>query len=117
AASRIDVPAGTLTDRPSIVRFTIAVACVSAILGHRRHEEMLLLLDQRLEIAAELLDAGRHRSGARIAQHTNRLACHVVADFEQRVEILGGTVARDDPLENLRRPRCPFATLRALRTA
>src|SRR5579884_1933524 len=109
AASRIDVPGGTVTWRPSIVRV------MSAMLRHRRHEEMLLLLDQRLEVPAELLDARRDRRGARITQHADRLAGHVLADIQEGIQVFRRPVAGDDPLENLRRPRGAFAALGALR--
>src|SRR5438874_273196 len=113
AASRIDVPAGTETRRPSIVRLTPCVMYGSAS-RHGRHEMMRLLRDERLEITPELLQSGDNRRCARIAQDTDRLARHVVGDLEQRVEILGRAVARGDALENLRRPGRPFPALRAL---
>src|SRR5690242_21827530 len=78
---------------------------------------MRLLLDQRLEIISELLWPRDDRRRARLAQHADRLARHVVGDFQQRVEILCRAVAGGDALEDLRRPRRTFTTLCALRAA
>src|SRR5262245_60724998 len=112
AASRIDVPAGTDTGRPSIVRLTIWV-----MLRHSRHEEMRLLLDQRFELTRELLQPRHDRRRARVAEYADGLPCHVVGDLEQRVQVLRGAFAGGDALEDLGRPGGPFATLRALRAA
>src|SRR5512133_894634 len=78
---------------------------------------VLLLLDQRLEVSAEFLDAGHDRRRARITQHADRLARHVFGDLQQRVQIFRSTVAGHDALEYLRGPRRALAALRALRTA
>src|SRR5678815_5631567 len=78
---------------------------------------VLSLLDQRLEIFAELLEPRDNRRGARVAQHADRLARHVLGNLEQRVEVFRRSLAFHDPLEDLRRPRGAFTTLRALRAA
>src|SRR2546423_7675364 len=132
AASRIDVPAGTDTCRPSIVRLTVCVVEAGEVIvryasslssaaaagsGDRRDEVMGPFLDQAFEIATELLQARHDRCRTRVAQDTDRLARHVVGDLEQRIEVLGGTIANGDPLENFRCPSGALATLPALRAA
>src|SRR4051812_1395638 len=114
AASRIDVPAGTETGRPSIVRLTVCgpgevisryassrwLSRMRAVSCEGGHEKMRLLLDQRLEVAAELLESRDHGRCTGIAEHTDRLARHVVGDLEQRVEVLRRPIADSDALEN-----------------
>ena len=51
------------------------------------------LLDERLKIRSELVDARHHRCRARVAEHTDRLAGHVVGDAEQRIQVFGRPVA------------------------
>src|SRR6185503_7244203 len=120
AASRIDVPAGTDTGRPSIVRLTVCVLDAGAVIDRcaslcmrsgvrsrsrdSRHEMVRLLLDQRLEITRELLESRDDRCRAGVAQHANRLARHVVRDLEQCIEIFGRAVAGGNALEDLRGP-------------
>src|SRR3954467_8876998 len=133
AASRIDVPAGTDTGRPSIVRLTVCVldagavidrsaslcvqSCVRCRSRERRHEMMRLLLDQSLEIAAELLETRHHRRRARVAENADGLPCHVVGDLQQCIEVLGRAITGGNALQNLGRPCGSFAALRALRAA
>src|SRR5262245_1954910 len=92
AASRIDMPSGTVTGRPSIVSeiiFTSAI-CASRRRGateRRGNGDHATRGDNlRLELAAELLEARYDRRCARIAEHADRLATHVVGNGEQRVE-------------------------------
>src|SRR5438270_3984114 len=101
AASRIDVPGGTETGRPSIVRLTVCGAgevidryaslCrlsrMHAGSRYGGHEMMRPLLDQRLEIAAKLLEPRHDRRCTRVAEHTDGLARHVIGDLEQGIEI------------------------------
>src|SRR5438034_8849647 len=101
AASRIIVPEGTVTCRPSIVSVTEAVV-VGAVIGadpslaalarddfqswsgHRcwYEDRGAPLLDQRLEVAAELVDARRDRRRAGVAEHADGLAGHLLADIQ-----------------------------------
>src|SRR6266571_1947356 len=136
AASRMDVPAGTVTCRPStVIVIVVGGAAVGAVMAfyvrcpmsdircppyasrHRRHGMHRSLLDQRFEIPAELVDARHDRRRARVAEHADRLACHVVGDTEQRVEVLRASLACRNALEDPGRPRGAFAALGALRTA
>src|ERR1035437_2167025 len=72
---------------------------------------------QGLELMPELLQSTHHWSRARIAQHADRLAGHVLRHLEQRVEIFVGAVAGDDAIEDARGPGRALAALRALSAA
>src|SRR6185503_18671489 len=126
AASRSEVPSGTATGLPSMVRSIVLTSAIDSSLGLdlRRPsgrgggaERTPLALDVRLELVAPFLNAGRDRDRARVRQHADRLASHVVADLEERVEVGQRALPRFDPLHDLRRPGCPFAALCALRAA
>src|SRR5512144_2549354 len=123
AASRSEVPSATATGLPSIVRLIVLTSAMSSSLGLRRSgrgggaERASLPGDVRLELVAPLLNARDHRHRARIGQHADRLARHVLADLEQRVEVRHRALARLDALHDLRRPRGALAALRALGTA
>src|SRR5262245_30793204 len=99
------VPGATETGTPSIVRLT----SWSGI------DRLLLSRQIRLKLPAEFLDAADDGRRARVRQHADRLARHVLGEIEQQVEIFGLALPRQDPLENLGRPRGAFAALRALR--
>src|SRR2546423_7224793 len=98
------VPSATVTGRPSMVRFTIFC---SAMLRHRRRYRVeTAALNEGLEFAAELLDAGDDRDRTRIAQHADGLPRHLLGDVEQGVEVFYGSFAVPDTLEDLGRPGC-----------
>ena len=82
--------------------------------GHRGRP---LARDERLELVPELLQPADDRCGARVAEHADRLAGHVLRQVEQRVEVLERALTGDDALEDLRGPRRALAALRALRAA
>src|SRR5579862_9747534 len=102
-ASRIDVPSGTVTWRPSIVNVTIASG------RYRRGSDgcsdtakrTTLLADVRLELIAEFGDPRYYGRRAGIAQHTDRLPGHVVGDRQQGIEILHRSAPRLDALDDL----------------
>src|SRR3954469_14284168 len=115
AASRMLVPSGTLTVRPSIVSETSfggggacgAVAVVSAMTSGRRRrrrrggraQRAALSGDVSLELVPELLDPRHARRRAGVAQHADCLPGHVLGDLEQRVEITHRALPRLDALE------------------
>src|SRR5450759_854923 len=74
-------------------------------------------LDQRLELAAELLDSGHDGNPARIAEHTDGLPGHLVSNVQQGVEILDRSLPVPNALHDLGRPGRALAALRALRAA
>src|SRR5688572_15854203 len=104
AASRMLVPSGTTTCRPSMVSVTCFTSAMDGIVarsgrrarGARRrggggraavahHARRGLQLG--LELVPELLETGDHGRRAAVAQHADGLAGHVVGDREQRVEV------------------------------
>src|SRR5690606_11499173 len=123
AASRMDVPSGTDAARPSIVSemvFTSAMStscrrCARERTGDRNHAATGRNL--RLEFVAEFLEARHHRRCARIAEHANGFARHVVGDRKQCVEIFCGAFAIANAFLDARCPCRAFPTLRALCTA
>src|SRR5437667_12423310 len=106
------VPGGTLTGIPSIVKLT-TLSAISAQ-PSRDHYGLPLARDVVLEFTAELLDAGDDRCGAGVREDADGLSRHVLGEVEQQVEIRRLSLARQDPLEDLRSPRGPFAALGAL---
>src|SRR3989442_10585812 len=107
-----NVPGGTLTGTPSMVRFTTPSA-ISAP-PSRDHYGLPLARDVVLEFAAKLLDAGDDGRGAGVGEHADRLPGHVVREVEQEIEIGRLPLAREDPLEDLGGPGGALATLGAL---
>src|SRR3954470_12089536 len=107
------VPGGTETGTPSIVRL-IKPSAISR-LPSANHDGLAFACEIGFKLPAEFLDTAHDRRGARIRQHTDRLARHVLGKIEQQIEILGFALSREDPLHDLRGPRGAFATLRALR--
>src|SRR5678815_3731724 len=106
------VPAGTPTVIPSMVTLTSACSGMLDRLKRRRARPAQV----RIELGAEFLDAAHHRGRARVAQHADGLARHLLGQVEQEVEVARLALPGDDALEHARRPRRSFAALRALRT-
>src|SRR5688500_10888178 len=74
-------------------------------------------LDQGLELATKFLYPRYHGNGARITEHADRLARHLLGNVEQGVEILHRSLPVANSLHDLGRPRRALAALRALRAA
>src|ERR671916_2137851 len=121
AASRMLVPAGTVTWRPSTVRLTAGAAAGAVMPSVSRDRggahRAPPLGDVRLELVAELLDPAHDRRRARVAQHADGLARHVLRELEERVEVLHRPLARLDALHDLRDPRGALAALGTLGAA
>src|ERR687897_1093736 len=81
---------------------------------NRSHRGFACTLNVRLELVPELLDTADDWSGAGIAQHTDRLARHVVRQIEQQLEVLLLALTGEDPLEDPRGPGGAFPALGAL---
>src|SRR6266545_620979 len=71
----------------------------------------------RIELRPELLDPAHDRRGAAVAQHADGLPGHLVGEVEQEIEILGLSLAAEDPLQDPRGPRGALAALGALGAA
>src|SRR5206468_12807884 len=102
------VPAGTVTGAPSMVRFTSCSGITLPPSPVPRPVEICL------KFSSELLDPAHDRSRARVGQHADSLARHVLRQVEQQVEILGLSLPRQNALHDLGRPRGAFPTLGAL---
>src|SRR5215207_805926 len=99
AASRSDVPSGAATGRPSIVRLIVLTSAMNTHEYVRRDREATasgrgggaertpLAGNVCFELVAPLLDARHDRHRARVAEHADGFAGHVLADLEQRVEV------------------------------
>src|SRR3989440_9010678 len=115
------VPFGTLTGTPSMVRLTSSSGITRPPSLFPRppwschHHRFASSRDVVFELVPELLDAGDDGRGARVRQHADRLAGHVLGEVEQQVQ--GGrlALARENALEDLGGPRPALAALRALR--
>src|SRR5687768_12293189 len=120
-ASSRRVPLGTASVIPSMVTETFSTAAVvssamAVFLGcvpergsaRAGHGEVPGLHEGQV-VAAELLDAGYDGRRRRVAQHADGLARHLVADVQQRVQVVGGAAAHLDALEDLGAPRRPLA--------
>src|SRR6266702_3322429 len=113
------VPLGTLIGRSSIVRVTRSSAITlpasrSPHPGCSCHQRPAPAGDVVLELIPELLDPRDHRCRARVREHADRLAGHVLRQIEQQVEVLRLALARENALEDLRGPGGALATLRTL---
>src|SRR3954470_11061091 len=106
------VPGGTETGTPSIVRL-IKPSAISR-LPSANHDGLAFACEIGFKLSAEFLDTADDRRGARIGQHADRLARHVLGQIEEQVEILGLALPREDPLHDSRGPRGALATLGAL---
>src|SRR5689334_6043602 len=115
AASMIVVPLGTLSVMPSIVTLTRSSAIRSSSDGS--HGRLTRTGHIGFEFGSELLDPADHRRGARVAQHTDGRAGHVLRQVEQQLKVFLLALPRQDALENLGGPRRAFAALGALGTA
>src|SRR6266480_6947158 len=102
------VPGGTDTGTPSMIRLIMP----SAI---RPPSPVALARQIGLKLAPEFLDAADDGRRARVRQYADRLAGHVLGEIEQEIQIVRLSLPREDPLEDLGRPGCAFAALRALR--
>src|SRR5437879_4518016 len=114
------VPFGTLTGTPSIVRFTSSssITLPSSPVPLRRschHHRLAPPREVILELASELLDPGDDGRGARVRQHADRLAGHVLREVEQQIQVGRLALSGEDALEDLGGPRRALAALGALR--
>src|SRR4029078_5983485 len=121
AASMMVVPFGTAIRVPSIVTVTVSWVISDGSLvvyfsSYRNQRRLPRLGDVRFELRAEFLDPAHHRGRARVAQDADGLPGHLLRQVEQKIQILFLPLPRQDPLENLRGPRGPLATLSALGT-
>src|SRR5258707_12400960 len=99
AAAQISVPGGTLTGRPSIVRFTRSCSAMMRQLLQRGvraarlwpHEAGVRPHAVQVFVAEEL-DAAHDARGCRLAQRADRLAGDVVADVVEKIQVAPPTV-------------------------
>src|SRR5256885_16583256 len=97
------VPGGTETGTPSIVRL-IKPSAISR-LPSANHDGLAFACEIGFKLPAEFLDAADDRGGARVRQHADRLARHVLGKIEEQIEILGLALPRGDPPHDFRGPR------------
>src|SRR5258708_23110303 len=108
AAAQISVPGGTLTGRPSIVRFTRSCSAMMRHLLQRGvraarlwpHEAGMRAHVVQVFVAEEL-DAAYDARGCRVAQWTERLAGDVVADVVEQFQVALPAVPFFEPLQQL----------------
>ena len=70
--------------------------------------------DVRLELFPKVFEVAFDRHGRRIAEDTDSLPLHVVADVQEKIQVLFPAPAALDPAKRLMQPRSPFPALRAL---
>src|SRR5258708_5964030 len=103
AAAMTDVPGGTLTWRPSMVRVTVASpvrigvpvssSCNSAI------DRLLFRRDARRrlgEILAEMIERAKHRHGRQAAESAEGAVGHDLAKIAQELDVLWAVLAGYD---------------------
>src|SRR5258706_15665114 len=117
AGDQISVPGGTLTGRPSIVRFTRSCSAMMRHLLQRGVRAARLWPHQAgvrphvVQIfVAEELDATHDARGCRGAQWAERLAGDVVADVVEQIQVALPTVPLFEPLPQLHHPERALAT-------
>src|SRR5258707_1257942 len=117
AAAQISVPGGTLTGRPSIVRFTRSCSAMMRQLLQRGvraarlwpHEAGVRPHGVRVFVAEEL-DAAHDARGCRVARWAERLAGDVVADVVEQIRVPPPAVPLFEPLQQLHQPERALAT-------
>src|SRR6266446_1250353 len=107
------VPGGTLTGAPSIVRVIKPSAICRLPSAH--HYGLALACEIGFEFASEFLDPTHDGCRARVRQHADRLAGHVLGEIEQQVEVFRFALPGQNALHDLGGPRGALAALRALR--
>src|SRR5262245_26641788 len=100
------VPSGTLIVRPSMV--------TSDMHGSLPALNVFTRPDIFVELGTELRDVRLDRPGRCVREYADRLALHVVRDFEEIVQILDSAAAIADPVQDAIDPARAFAAGRAL---
>src|SRR5690625_6832824 len=108
-------PAGTSISRPSIVIFGMVIfSCLRLrLFGGKRSALCLVLGNPSLQLRAEMANQALDRPGGGIAQGTDGMAFHLLADVEQHVDFLDFRLADHHSAHN---PVHPAGTLAARRT-
>src|ERR1700722_2071306 len=103
AAAITEVPGGTLTLRPSMVRVTVASPVRSGVpISSSCNSAMADLLFRRDahgrlgEILTEMIERAKHRHGGKATERAEGAVHHHLAKIAQQLDVLRAVVAGDD---------------------